>query len=121
MYISEIQHNIEEAFGVEVAETTISQSLYCHGYSCKKVRSSGPCATGYRSSLHSRLLALEPSTMKNYAISFKQLLVNSTHLKLMSMSMNLHVIVTHQIVTKLGLLLLTGPNDMTFSSMEPGK
>ncbi|KAF8220836.1 hypothetical protein L208DRAFT_1331465, partial [Tricholoma matsutake] len=41
MYISEIQHNIEEAFGVEVAETTISQSLYCHGYSCKKVTRTG--------------------------------------------------------------------------------
>ena len=40
MYISEIQHNIEEAFGVKVAETTISRSLYCCGYSRKKVRSS---------------------------------------------------------------------------------
>ena len=59
--------------------------------------------------------------MKNYAISSKQLSVNSTHLKLMSILMNLLVIVTHQIVTELGLLLVTGPNNMIFLSMEPGK
>ena len=59
--------------------------------------------------------------MKNYAISSKQLSVNSTHLKLMSTSMNLLVIVTRQIVTELGLLLVTGPDDTIFSSVEPGK
>jgi hypothetical protein len=120
IYASEIQHDIKEAFGVEVTETTISRSLYRRGYSRKKVRFWLTLKLYYGLQIF-RLLVLEPSAMKNHALSSKRLSVNSTRPKHMSTSMNLRAIVTHQIVTEHGLQSVTEPEDTIFSSAGPGK